>query len=280
MATLDWSAMSLSLYEETRDRFRGKILDFQHDTTPEVLVEGALSSGKTIGAIWKQLEKLKAHPGMWAFATRWTENGVNSLLRPEYERVAGLHGTELRWNSREKYYALENGCRVFAFHLHTTEIDPVKRFRKIRGLPVSDILVDQAEELEPDFPVEIRRRLRPDIVATVTGKQFPTQLVLLANPVKHYHWLAKQFPEDNSIPSRRYYSLSLFDNAHNLPESMILQALIDCPKTDHRYRELILGRRPEIIDHSKTAKKPFPPDSAGALFEQAKREAREMAYAL
>jgi len=257
--------------------FRGKHLEFLHDETPEIELEGAQASGKTIVALWKELEASKANPGMWSFITRWTEGGVNTLLRPEFERVADIHETKIDWNSREKYYTLPAGCRVFAFQLHTTEIEPTRRFGKIRGLPVSRILVDQAEEVEPDFPVELRRRLRPDIKARMRGIEFRTQLTFLANTVKRHHWLDKQFPEDNSIPTRRYYFLSLLDNAHNLPESIIRQALVDCPRTDPRFRELILGQRPEVIDYAARQKKPFTEDMAGHLFEVAMRDARRAA---
>lgn len=259
--------------------FLGTHNAFLHDATPEIELEGALSSGKTIVALWKELEAFKAHPGMWGFITRWSEDDVHTLLRPEFERVARIHGSEPDWNSREKAYEFPNRSRCFAFGLRTTEIEPMRRYGKIRGLPVSRIMVDQSEQLPNDFPVELRRRLRPDIEARHNGIVFPTQLTFVSNVVQHHHWLAKQFPEDNSIETRRYYSLSLFDNAHNLPEELLRQALIDCPPTDLRYREIIIGKRPEIIDYSKTMKKPFPPDSAGALFEQAKRDAARMSYA-
>ncbi len=190
--------------------FQGLHAAFLTDPTPEIELEGALSSGKTIVALWKELQALTTYPGMWSFITRWSEDDVHTLLRPEFERVARVHGSAPVWNSREKAYELPNKSRCFAFGLRTTEIEPMRRYGKIRGLPVSRILVDQAEQLPPDFPVELRRRLRPDIEARSKGIVYPTQLTFLANPVRMFHWLWKQFPADNSIESRRYYTLSLF----------------------------------------------------------------------
>lgn len=253
--------------------FQGKHAAFIADETPEIEVEGCQSTGKTIAALWKELQKLKIFPGIWTFITRWVEDDVHTLLRPEFERLARIDKFDLNWNSREKAYECPNGSRCFAFGLRTTEIDPIRRYGKIRGLPISRACVDQAEQLPPDFAVELRRRLRPDIEARTKGIVFPFQLTFVANVVQNSHWLARQFPENNSVENRRYYSLGLSDNAHNLPPELIKQAMIDCPPTDPRYRELILGRRPPLIDWSKLEKKPLPPDSAGALFEQAQREA-------
>lgn len=253
--------------------FRGKYLEFLNDDRAEIDLEGALASGKTIVALWKELEKLKRYRGIWILISRWVDDQVHKLLRPEFERLARIHGTKFAWNAKESYYEFENGSRAFAFGLQTTEIEPNRRFGKIRGLSVSRIYVDQAEQIPADFPLELRRRLRPNIDAKVRGEVFPTQLTFTPNPTQNHHWLAKDYPESNKEPSRKYYALSLLDNAHNLPDSLIKQALLDCPPSHPRFRSVILGRRPEIIDYEARMKKPYPPDSAGALFEQAKNEA-------
>lgn len=252
--------------------FRGVHARFLEDDTEEIDLEGALASGKTIVALWKELDRLKRYPGIWTLIARWVSDQVSTLLRPEFERLARLHGTKIAWNAKENCYECENGSRCFAFGLQTTEIEPNRRYGKIRGLSVSRIYVDQAEQLPADFPLELRRRLRPNIDAKVRGEIFPTQLTFTPNPTELFHWLAKDYPESNKEPSRKYYALSLLDNAHNLPDSLIKQALLDCPPTHSRFRSVILGRRPEIIDYDALRKKPYPPDSAGALFEQARNE--------
>lgn len=261
--------------EFVEQRFRGPHLEFLHDPTPEIELEGVQSSGKTLVAMWKELNALEASPGMWSFLTRWSEDDVHVLLRPEFERLLRIRETKWAWNSKEKAYEFENGCRVFAFGLRTTAVDPILRYGKIRGIPLSRILVDQAEQVPADFLLELQRRLRPNIEAKIQGQEYPTQLTFVANVVDTFHWLAQTFPESNPHPTeRKYYALSLLDNAHNLPDNMLLQALRDCPPSHPKHRATILGRRPEIIDYSKTMKAPYPENSAGALFEQAMREAR------
>lgn len=254
-------------------KFRGKHEHFLHDTTDEIDLEGALCSGKTIVALWKELIALEKYPGIWTLIARWSEDDVNTLLRPEFERLARLFGMMAAWNNKEKAYECANGSRVFAFGLRTTEVDPLRRYGKIRGLAVSRIYIDQAEQLPDDFPLELRRRLRPNIEAVVRGDDFPRQLTFSPNPTDKYHWLGKQFPEENNLDGRKYYGISLLDNAHNLPESTIRLALQDCPPTHPMYRSLILGLRPDWAANQPPVKKPFPPDSAGALFEQAKVDA-------
>jgi hypothetical protein len=170
-----------------------------------------------------------------------------------------------------------NGSKCFAFGLQTTEVDPNRRFGKIRGLSVSRIYVDQAEQLHADFPLELRRRLRPNIEAKIRGEKYPTQLTFTPNPTELWHWLAKDYPASNPEPSRKYYALSLLDNAQNLPHSLIQQALLDCPPSHPRYRSVILGQRPEIKVET-VGKPPFPEDSAGKLFEIACQEAYSRGY--
>jgi len=252
--------------------FKGQHLEFLNDDTAEIDAEGSLASGKSVVALWKELIKLKQYPGIWTLIARWVDSHVHTLLRPEFERLARIHGTKLTWNAKESCYECENGSRCFAFGLQTNEIAPDRKFGKIRGLSVSRIYVDQAEQVDPSFPLELRRRLRPNIEARVRGEAYPTQLTFTPNPTENWHWLAKDYPANNPHPSRKYYSFSLLSNAHNLPESLIQQALLDCPKTHPRYRSVILGLRPEIIDYEALKKKPYPPDSAGALFQAAKDE--------
>ena len=44
-------------------------------------------------------------------------------------------------------------------------------------------------------------------------------------PKDALHWLAQQFPADNRLPNRKYYSVSIHDNAHNLPKELMAAAL-------------------------------------------------------
>lgn len=223
--------------------FRGIHADILADRSPERLIEGSLSSGKTTVAMWAELEALKQFPGIWILLTRWTDDAVKTLLRPAWEQLARIHNTAMTWTAQENYYALENGSRAFAFGLKTLSSDPLQKYAKIRGLPVSRILFDQAEQGHGDVFSELRFRLRPDIEARLRGVRYPTQLTLVANPVPDDHPLAREFPTSNKIKGRRHFSLSLFANAHNLPESMIESLLTLYPPEHPRYATMILGER-------------------------------------
>jgi hypothetical protein len=223
--------------------FRGPHLEFLHDKTPEIDLEGSLSSGKTVVCLWKELEALRRYPGIWILIARYTGDATDTLLRPQFEQLARLHNTTLQWNADDSAYETLNGSRVFAFGLKTQSSKPEDRYAKIRGLPVSRIYVDQAEQLPGDLALELRARLRPDIEARVRGKVFPRQLTFSPNPCNEEHWLAKQFPESNTIKGRKYIALSLFDNAHNLPPDMIETMLTAYPPEHPKHQTVILGRR-------------------------------------
>lgn len=227
-----------------RIAFKGVHQDFVFDQTREICVEGGLNSGKTIAALTRQVRRLIHEPGISTFIARWTTEAVNDKLRPDFEKVCRLEGlTEWTWDEKRKCYEFPNGSRTFAFGLKTNANDPEQRYEKIRGLPVADIYVDQPESVPADIAEELRLRLRPDIEATLKGQQFPQRIVFTPNPVPKNHWLAVQFPLDNSIPSRKLYSMSLHDNAHNLPPETVQAALLTYPPEHPMHRIKILGQR-------------------------------------
>jgi hypothetical protein len=224
--------------------FHGKHAEILADwSSKEICAEGSLSCGKTTVALWKELEALQRWPGIWSLITRWTDDACRTLLRPAFEQLARIHGTTLEWNDKEHAYELENHSRVFCFGLKTQSQLPTERYGKIRGLPVSRIYADQAEQVLSDIADELRLRLRPDIEARLRKEVYPTQLTFTPNPVNDDHWIAKQFPLNNRIKGRRHWTLSLFDNAHNLPAEMIEQALQTYPPEHPKHRTVILGQR-------------------------------------
>lgn len=233
--------------------FHGIHAEFLSDTTPEICLEGSRNCGKTIVCLWKELDALREHRGMWSLICRYSDDATQKLLKPELERVARIHETDLgSWNQKEQAFELPSGSRVFMFGLQTTSLDPDVRYKKIRGLSVSRIYIDQAEELPGDIASELRFPLRPNITARHSGKIFPTQLTFSPNPPDKRHWLNAQFPEDNRIPGRRYYRLSIYDNKHNLDPKQIEALELEFPVRHPKHNTLILGLRgPTIInDHT------------------------------
>ncbi len=223
--------------------FIGVHAEFLADESPEIDLEGSLSCGKTTVALWKELEYLRRFPGIWTLMSRWVEDQVKTLLRPAFEQLANIHGSTYKWVEKYNYYEMGNGSRAYMFGLKTISSEPEQRYGKIRGLAVSRIYIDQAEQLPADIAGELRLRLRPDIEARLRGVEYPRQLTFSPNPTNFDHWLAKQFPETNKIKGRKYYSLSLFDNAHNLPSTMIDGALTMYPPEHPKHQTVILGRR-------------------------------------
>lgn len=229
--------------------FKGVHAEIIADTTLERDVEGALSSGKTICAMFCELNALRDEPGIWILMARWTGDATDTLLRPQFEQVARLHGSGgWEWDDKKKFYEWPNGSRAFSFGLKTQSQDPEERYGKIRGLPVSRIYVSQAEQIPEDIASELRSRMRPDIEAQARGDRYRRQLTFDANPVDDDtgpsgHWLARQFPVDNHIKGRKYFRVSLYANAHNLPADFIAQQEATYPPEHPKFKTMILGER-------------------------------------
>ncbi len=230
-------------------KFRGVHQAILDDTTLERVAEGALSSGKTIVCMWDEIDALIAEPGIWTLMARWTGDATDTLLRPQFEQLCRLHDfATWSWDREKKFYEWPNGSRAYAFGLKTQSQDPEEKYGKIRGLPVSRIYVSQAEQIPEDIASELSSRMRPDIEAQARGESFRRQLTYDANPVDDDtgpsgHWLAKKFPIDNHIKGRRYFKLSLRDNAHNLPADFIEQQERNWPPEHPKHKTMILGER-------------------------------------
>ncbi len=135
---------------------------------------------------------------------------------------------------------------MYSFGIKSADL--LSRYAKLRGLAVSRIYNDQSEELPEDMSGELRGRLRPDLQTRLAGKSHPTQLTFSPNPLSERSWLAKQFPVKNSLRGRKYYSISLYDNAHNLPPETIAGLEAAFPPDHPRYKSIILGQRgPNIL---------------------------------
>lgn len=223
-----------ALREKTVEmEWRGPISDFFLDETHEIDVEGGLSSGKTTACLWKVFDRLHKYPGLHAWIGRFGDGETQTKIRPAFEAVCQAAGGIPTWNAKELSYDFSNGSKCYAYGLKSP--DALSRYSKMRGMGVGLIYVDQTEELPEDFSLELRLRLRQP--------GFPHQLIFSPNPPNVTHWLARQFPEDNSKPNRKYYAISIHDNAHNLPKSLMEAALAAYPPEHAKHRSVILGKR-------------------------------------
>lgn len=214
-------------------RWRGPIAAFLRDQTPEIDLEGALSSGKTTACLWKVFNSLHGSPGIHWWIGRYGDGETQTKIRPAFEAVCQQAGSLPAWNAKELAYDFPNGSKCYAYGLKSP--DALSRYSKMRGMGVAGIYNDQTEELPEDFSLELRLRLRQP--------GFPHQLIFSPNPPNVTHWLAQQFPSDNRLPNRRYYAISIHDNAHNLPPELLAAALAAYPPEHAKHRSVILGLR-------------------------------------
>lgn len=223
------------LHERRGMVWRGPIAAFMRDQSPEIDIEGALSCGKTTGCLHKVRKLTYQYPGIHGYIGRFSDGEVSSLLCPAWELCCQRVGEMPSWNAEEKYYEFKNKSRVYAFGLKSPDF--LSRYAKLRGLEVSFFYVDQAEELPHDFVGEIRARQRQG--------GYPHQLIFSPNPPNPGHWLTTEFPESavKRLPGRNLYSLSLYDNAHNLPKETILGIEASWPPEHAKYRSLVMGKR-------------------------------------
>jgi hypothetical protein len=224
----------VSATREVVMRWRGPIAEFLQDETPEIDLEGALSSGKTTACLWKVFNSLHDKPGIHWWMGRYGDGETQTKVRPAFEQVCQEAGSVPAWNAKELSYDFPNGSKCFAYGLKSP--DALSRYSKMRGMGVAGIYNDQTEELPEDFSLELRLRLRQP--------NFPHQLIFSPNPPNVTHWLAQQFPADNSLlPKRRYYAISIHHNAHNLPKELLEAALMAYPPTHAKHRSVIQGLR-------------------------------------
>ena len=219
---------------ENRWKWSGPIAAFMQDTSAEIDLEGALSSGKTTACLSKVLRSLVKFPGIHWWIGRFGDGETQTKVKPAFVELAKKAGYEpLPWNAKELCYEFPNGSKCYSYGLKSP--DATSRYSKMRGMGVSGIYLDQTEELPEDFSLELRLRLRQP--------GYPHQLIFSPNPPNVTHWLAQQFPENNPNPSRKYYAVSIHDNAHNLPAELLQSALLAYPPDHAKYRSVILGKR-------------------------------------
>jgi|TARA_Y100000296_G_scaffold78083_1_gene100368 hypothetical protein len=213
--------------------WRGKQVTAIQDETRELDVEGALRASKTTLCLRKELKAAVREPGIIILLARWTDDATHGILKPVWRKLCDEAGLDLTWNGQEQYDELSNGSRVYVRGLKSQ--DQTSRYSKFRGLTLARIYVDQAEEIPKDIYLELAARL--------SQKGYRHQITISPNAVEENHWIAHEFPTDNSTPSRSYVSLSVHDNAHNLPSEVIPNLERLYPPSHPKHRTMVLGLR-------------------------------------
>lgn len=216
-----------------RMRWKGKQSEVILATEREVDVEGAIRAGKTTACLWKEHEAARTHPGIHIMLARWTDEAVWGLVVPVWNAICEQAGDRQAWNSKENRYEWPNGTKVYIRGLKSQ--DQTLRYSKFRGLTLARVYIDQAEEIPKDIYLEVAGRL--------SQKGFPHQITISPQAVEDAHWIALEFPEKRIDPNRRYITLSVYDNAHNLEPSVIPNLERLYPPSHAKHKTLIQGVR-------------------------------------
>ena len=214
-------------------RWRGKQSEALLDETEALDIEGAFRASKTTICLWKEFNALKDNPGIHTILSRWTDDATFTLLRPVWNSILDMAGERAVWNGSETRYEFTNGSRAYMRGLKAAE--QTSRYAKFRGLTLSRAYIDQAEEVPRDIYQELKARL--------SQNGHLHQIVISPNSVDEGHWIAREFPESNHIRRRKYISLSVYDNAHNLSEATIRGLEETYPPGHVKHRPAILGLR-------------------------------------
>lgn len=213
--------------------WKGQIADFLQDDTRLIDLEGAFRSSKTTACLRKVAKSCVTHPGIHWWINRYSDGDTQRQLKPQWRAMLTRMGITPEWDPQEQADRLSNGSKIYIFGVKAQ--DQVSRYAKIRGLTLAGIYNDQSEELPEDIFMEFNGRL--------SQSGFPHQLLLSPNPPDENHWLAREFPEDNRFLGRKYYSIPIFANAHNLPADTISALIAAYPPSHPKHRSAVLGKR-------------------------------------
>ena len=213
--------------------FAGEMAEYMADKTRLIDIEGAFRSGKTTASLWKVYQSCVEHPGIHWLICRYSDGDTQSKLKPPWRAVLNAAGVRPLWDAAAQCDTLPNGSKVYIFGLKAQ--DQVSRYGKLRGMTLAGIYVDQGEELPHDVFLELIGRL--------SQGGYPHQMLMSPNPPDENHWLAKEFPAENTIVGRKYYSVPIYANAHNLPAEAIDGLVAAYPPAHPKHRSAVLGKR-------------------------------------
>jgi hypothetical protein len=207
---------------------------------PFTNLEGGVRAGKTFALVRKYLGLAQDYPGICLALTRWTQDGLDAQLRPAWRLAleqAGLSDL-VEWRTDEEcdvFPAVDGlASRVYLRALKSSEDS--QRYSKLAGLTLARIGIDQAEEV----PEDVYRHYVP---ARLSQKGYPLGVDITPNPPGEDHWIAHDWPEDNSRPMHVYIHTTLYDNAINLGDEVIALQEAGYPPGTTEHRRLILGKR-------------------------------------
>lgn len=213
--------------------WRGEMAKYLLDETRLIDLEGAFRSSKTTASLRKVAKSCLRHPGIQWWINRYSDGDTQRQLKPQWRAMLHRMGVEPTWDPQEQADVLPNGSKIYIFGVKAQ--DELSRYSKIRGLTLAGIYNDQTEELPHDVFMEFNGRL--------SQGGYPHQMLLTPNPPDENHWLCREFPEDNHLIGRTYYSIPIYANAHNLPPDTITALEQAYPPSHPKHRSAVLGKR-------------------------------------
>jgi PBSX family phage terminase large subunit len=168
-----------------------QLLSLSESTYRINIWEGAVRSGKTYVSLWRWLKELTYGPqGEYCIITRTYDTFKRNVL-PHLIRMIGA---DVRW------YAGKREMIIFGKTIHVVGADDERAENKIRGPTFSGAYVDEVSIIpESVFKMLISR------CAMRGARIFGT-----TNPDSPYHWLKKDYLEDN--PDVKSWQFTLEDN--------------------------------------------------------------------
>jgi hypothetical protein len=198
-------------------------------------LEGAIRAGKSTPAVSKLAEYAVTYPGIHMGAARWSQDALDAQVKPLWRDMAGKQGLTLQWHADEEYDEVQPfGSRVYLRALKASE--ETNRYGKLAGLTLSVLWVDQPEEVPHDV-------YKAYIPGRLSQPGFPHEAWLTPNPPGEGHWLAIEFPEDNSLAHHTYIRTTVYDNRHNLGDAYIADLERAYPVGTVLRRRFIDGKR-------------------------------------
>lgn len=191
--------------------------------------EGSPRSAKSWGACFKIWKLVYEHPGIQIYYCRYKDQDVRGQLMDLWSKVAVFFPAYLQpaWDSALEAWNFPNGSRVYLRSLKTSEL--AAPHSKYKGLTLAVIVVEEASEVPILHFVGLKERLSQSRTPGGVPYPYPLQLILVTNCVDEDHWIAGEFPTDNTRPQHRYIRADLYSNRHNLGPDVMAGYELDYP---------------------------------------------------
>jgi PBSX family phage terminase large subunit len=229
--------LALTQPTETRLVLNGPASEAFNATELYVDLEGGIRASKTTPGVAKVAAWSVKYPGIHCLISRWTDESLNVQLKPAWRAMAHQMGLELKWHGEEQYdeIVLTTPSRVYLRGLRAGE--GTSRYAKFRGLDLAFGYLDQAEEAPLDVWNELKGRL--------SQPGYPKQFLITPQPVNEDHWIAREFPIDNSrlADGYRYIHTNVYHNRAIVGDAYIRELENAYPLGSAQRRTLLEGHR-------------------------------------